>query len=144
MKTACMLLVVMVATDGCEIRRRPPEAGVDAMPADTAAASAAAVRAAGVPDQVTHIHVSLMEWLLILDAESADAGTISFSVTNSGQYEHALHIEPAGWQGERLWPGESTFVELQLDPGTYYLSCPLEDEHGAHQQLGERVTLVIR
>ena len=69
-------------------------------------------------------------------------GTYVFRAVNSGTVEHALEIEGEGIEEEteEIAPGESTELEVNLDPGTYKLYCPV----GNHEERGMTGTLTVQ
>ena len=69
-------------------------------------------------------------------------GTYVFRAVNSGTVEHALEIEGEGIEEETatIPPGESTVLEVSLDPGTYKLYCPV----GNHEERGMTGTVTIQ
>jgi uncharacterized cupredoxin-like copper-binding protein len=68
-------------------------------------------------------------------------GTYLFRASNSGEVEHALEIEGEGIEEETedIQPGESTLLEVNLDPGTYKLYCPVGD----HEERGMIGTVTV-
>ena len=69
------------------------------------------------------------------------AGETTFTVSNEGQFPHALEIEGNGiGEGtDELAPGESGSVSVDLEPGEYELYCPVGD----HRDQGMEGTLVV-
>jgi plastocyanin len=92
------------------------------------------------------VSATLDEWTVRLEAESLDSGAVRFVVINNGQYHHALEFERGDeeWETDHIAPGDSAVLEMTLEPGTYEVYCPIDDEHGSHQQLGMRTRLVVR
>ena len=68
-------------------------------------------------------------------------GTYVFRAVNSGNAVHALEIEGGGIEEEteNIQPGESTELEVNLDPGTYKLYCPV----GNHEERGMVGTVTV-
>ncbi len=68
-------------------------------------------------------------------------GTYLFRASNSGEVEHALEIEGEGIEEETgdIQPGESTLLEMNLDPGIYKLYCPVGD----HEERGMVGTVTV-
>jgi uncharacterized cupredoxin-like copper-binding protein len=64
-------------------------------------------------------------------------GTYLFRASNSGEVEHALEIE--GEETGDIQPGESTLLEVNLDPGIYKLYCPVGD----HEERGMVGTVTV-
>jgi plastocyanin len=72
---------------------------------------------------------------------TADAGEISFELTNDGQSPHALEIEGNGVEEESdtIDAGDSTTLTVELDEGTYEIYCPVGD----HRDRGMVGTLTV-
>jgi plastocyanin len=68
-------------------------------------------------------------------------GTYVFRAVNSGNAVHSLEIEGGGIEEEteNIQPGESTELEVNLDPGTYKLYCPV----GNHEERGMVGTVTV-
>ncbi|MEX0891219.1 MAG: copper-binding protein [Gemmatimonadota bacterium] len=92
------------------------------------------------------VPVTLDEWTIRLERDTLEAGTVTFAVANEGEYEHALEVEGQGneWETAVIAPGGVSSLAADLEPGTYEVYCPVQDDHGAHQELGMRTTLVVR
>lgn len=110
----------------------------------------------------TKITATLTDNKITLSSNSAPAGTVTFSVKNSGAMEHELvvlrtdvaedkiapdadepgKVEEEGNLGESgdLAAGDTKEFTLQLPAGTYVLIC---NEIG-HYQLGMHVAFVVR
>jgi hypothetical protein len=145
---AMALLLALNTLAACDRPDPAPAPSSDgsALPAASAGDPDAATRrdAAGTaPAQTTHINVTLSEWSIVLDVDRAPAGLITLAVTNTGQYAHALEVAGGQWQTGELMPGETAHLELDLEWGTYVLSCPVLDEHGAHRDQGMQATLLV-
>ncbi len=71
-----------------------------------------------------------------------EPGTYVFRAVNSGNAVHALEIEGEGIEEEteEIEPGESTELEVNLDPGTYKLYCPV----GNHEERGMTGTVTVQ
>ena len=71
------------------------------------------------------------------------AGPISFNMTNEGEFPHTIEIEGQGIEveGERVEPGQSRTLEVELEPGTYTVYCPVGD--GRHRQQGMELELTV-
>lgn len=62
---------------------------------------------------------------------SLSAGTVAFEVTNDGDVEHNFKIEGQGIEESfetNLQPGESGMLEVNLEPGTYQVYSPANDD----------------
>ena len=75
------------------------------------------------------------------DVSVDEAGETTFTVSNDGEFSHALEIEGNGIEEEteELGPGESGSVTVDLEPGEYELYCPVGD----HRERGMVGTLVV-
>jgi plastocyanin len=75
------------------------------------------------------------------DVSVDEAGETTFTVSNEGEFPHALEIEGNGIEEEteELGPGESGSVTVDLEPGEYELYCPVGD----HRERGMVGTLVV-
>jgi plastocyanin len=72
---------------------------------------------------------------------SAEAGEITFELTNDGGAPHALEIEGEGVEesSETINAGDSTSLTVDLDEGTYEIYCPVGD----HKDRGMVGTLTV-
>jgi plastocyanin len=68
-------------------------------------------------------------------------GTYVFRAVNSGDVVHALEIEGEGIEEESgdIEPGQSVEFDVNLDPGTYKLYCPV----GNHEERGMVGTVTV-
>ena len=75
------------------------------------------------------------------DVSVDEAGETTFTVSNEGEFPHALEIEGNGIEEgtEQLSPGNSGSVTVELEPGEYELYCPVGD----HRDQGMVGTLVV-
>ena len=75
------------------------------------------------------------------DISVDEAGETTFTVSNEGEFPHALEIEGNGIEEgtDELAPGESGSVTVELEPGEYELYCPVGD----HRDQGMVGTLVV-
>ncbi len=74
--------------------------------------------------------------------ETLPAGMTTFVITNSGDAVHNFEIEGDGIEEvleDDLEPGESALMEVDLEPGTYEVYCPVAD----HAEEGMRMTLTV-
>jgi uncharacterized cupredoxin-like copper-binding protein len=97
----------------------------------------------GVEEPIDTIEVQETEFSLDPSEITLDQpGTYVFRAVNSGSDEHALEIEGEGIEEEteEMPPGESTELEVNLDPGTYKLYCPVGD----HEERGMTGTIIVR
>jgi plastocyanin len=74
-------------------------------------------------------------------ALSAEAGTVTFKLTNNGAASHALEIEGNGIEesSETIGPGDSTELTLDLAEGEYEIYCPVD----GHKDMGMVGTLTV-
>lgn len=102
------------------------------------------IHAAALEDEL--IVARLNEWGIALEPDTIQAGHITFRVRNMGRLEHAFEVEgqDGEWVVELITPGEERTLTVDLTPGTYRIYCPLDDEHGDHDQRGMVSTLVVR
>jgi uncharacterized cupredoxin-like copper-binding protein len=73
---------------------------------------------------------------------SIPAGRTAFEVTNNGAIEHNFEVEGEGIEEEfeeNLQAGETQTLELDLEPGTYEVYCPVAD----HADQGMRLALTV-
>lgn len=141
-RTGALLLVAALAACGNNVENEMgANAAAEAMqPAPVSEAQAAALEEALV-------NTNLSEWQISLSRDSISAGQITFSAHNIGRVSHALEIESADgeeWETEEIGLAGTQTLTVQLPPGTYKVYCPLETEHGNHEELGMRTTLVVR
>ncbi len=115
----------------------PDAAGVTAAPAEVAPeASPTAVARPG--DQV---EVSLTEYAIDMPT-SLPAGTTTFMVTNNGTVAHNFEIEGQGIEEEfeqNLQPGATATMQVDLQPGSYTVYCPVAN----HREQGMELALTV-
>ena len=75
------------------------------------------------------------------DVSLDTAGTVTFTVSNDGQEEHALEVEGNGIEEETetIAPGDSGTLTVELEPGEYEFYCPID----GHRDQGMEGTLVV-
>jgi plastocyanin len=75
------------------------------------------------------------------DVTVEEAGETTFTVSNEGEFPHALEVEGNGIEEEtdELAPGESGSLTVELEPGEYVIYCPVGD----HRDQGMEGTLVV-
>ena len=86
--------------------------------------------------------VSLTEFEIDMP-DSIPAGPTTFEVTNNGTVEHNFEVEGQGVEEEletNLQPGETGTLEVDLQPGTYEIYCPVADHEGQGMSLTLTVT----
>jgi uncharacterized cupredoxin-like copper-binding protein len=81
------------------------------------------------------VDISLVDFAIEPDQVEARSGAVTFDVSNDGETLHNLEIEGDGVEEELpedLQPGQSGTLELDLQPGTYEMYCPV----GNHADMG--------
>ena len=104
------------------------------------ASPAASPMASPVGEGAT-VQVSLSDFAIDMPAELA-AGPTVFTITNDGEVPHNFEIEGQGIEvelEENLQPGETGTLEVDLQPGTYEVYCPV----GNHADRGMRLELTV-
>ncbi len=89
--------------------------------------------------KATVVKVTLKEWTVKASPAKAKAGTVRFTVTNSGTRTHALAIEGTKSVTNDVAPGKKATLTAQLKPGKYTLFCPLD----GHRALGMHTQVTI-
>jgi uncharacterized cupredoxin-like copper-binding protein len=97
-----------------------------------------------VPEVVagTTVLVLLQEGSIAVREQTIPPGPAVLTVENRGQEVHNLFIEGQGISraaGDPIPEGQSATVDVNLQPGTYTLYCPIAD----HRTKGEQVQLTI-
>ncbi len=87
------------------------------------------------------VNVAADEFEFRLDATQAEAGVVTFVVTNEGQMEHDFAISGQGIDERTpmLQPGESATLEVELEPGAYEFVCTVP----GHAMLGMSGTFTV-
>lgn len=70
------------------------------------------------------------------------AGKVTFEAKNAGGTDHALAIEGNGLaeqQTDTVGPHDSSFITVDLKPGTYTMFCPID----GHRALGMKGTITV-
>jgi hypothetical protein len=109
--------------------------------ADQAADSAEAPAAADAGPEL--VDVSLTNFAIDMP-EELTAGSYRFAIANNGAAPHNLVIEGEGISkrlANNLQPGQSGFLNVDLEPGTYTVFCPVGE--GAHRAQGMELTLTV-
>lgn len=91
----------------------------------------------GAPD-ASVVHVKLDEFDIHMPT-SLPAGATTFQVTNIGNTAHNFEVEGQGIEREfesHLEPGATKPLEVDLQPGTYVIYCPVDN----HRELGMELT----
>jgi plastocyanin len=90
------------------------------------------------------VEIALDDFLLRPQNVRADAGRVTFEVTNAGRLGHNLRLS-GGSEGEHvvtktLLPGREATKTVRLAPGDYTMLCTVAN----HEQLGMTGRLVLR
>ncbi len=85
----------------------------------------------------------LAEWKVELLPASVPAGSVTFTVTNSGSVPHAFEVEGHGVEKETplIQPGATATLTLTLRPGGYEVYCPVGND--SHKKLGMVTSLQV-
>jgi hypothetical protein len=85
------------------------------------------------------VQVGLSEFTIDMP-DSIPAGMTTFEVSNNGSFEHNFRIEGEGVDqafDTNLQAGESRTMEIELQPGSYTVYCPV----GNHREQGMELQL---
>ncbi len=87
------------------------------------------------------VEVSLTEYQIDMPSSIA-AGAVTFDVTNDGAEIHGFEVEGNGIEEEieELGAGEAGTLEVDLEPGTYEVYCPVGNHRGMGMELELEVT----
>jgi uncharacterized cupredoxin-like copper-binding protein len=88
----------------------------------------------------TVVKVTLEEYKITLDPSRAPAGPITLQIYNAGRHKHGLDIESTDIKSGVLEPGHSVTLNLNLQPNTYTLYCPVD----GHREMGMKVRLEVQ
>ena len=90
------------------------------------------------------VAVRLSEWKVALSQPAIAAGTVTFTVTNTGSIPHAFEVQGEGIEQETalIQPGASAALTLALKPGRYEVYCPVGED--SHKKLGMDAHLEVR
>jgi hypothetical protein len=90
------------------------------------------------------ITVVLNEWAVELDRDTIAPGSVRLRVRNNGEHEHALAVQggSVNQRTETIPPGQWAVLDLDLQPGTYDVVCPLDAPVG-QDHAGRGMTAVL-
>jgi uncharacterized cupredoxin-like copper-binding protein len=97
--------------------------------------------ASPVPEDAPTIEVGLTEYEIAMPT-SLSAGSQAFRVTNNGTIGHNFEVEGQGIEEAfetDLSAGETRTMQLNLEPGTYEVYCPV----GNHREQGMEIQLTV-
>jgi hypothetical protein len=85
--------------------------------------------------------VHLIEYAIHMP-DTLPAGRIAFNVENGGKETHAFEIEGNGIEAKtnELTGGNTAALEVDLEPGTYTIYCPVKD----HAKKGMKKTVTVK
>ena len=90
----------------------------------------------GADQRERTVHVRL-HGLQIGMPDQLPAGPVRFRIMNAGEHVHGFEIEGQGIERavQRLQPGRSATLQVNLQRGEYYVYCPVRDheERGMHK-----------
>jgi uncharacterized cupredoxin-like copper-binding protein len=99
-------------------------------------------RMAGTEERTTEVSVSLTEFAIKMEPDSAPSEDVVFNVRNEGNAGHAFEIEGQGIEEETrvLQPGESETLRVEnMRAGSYEVYCPV----GNHEDRGMKTTFTV-
>ncbi|HUE95580.1 MAG TPA: hypothetical protein VMN39_02925 [Longimicrobiaceae bacterium] len=97
------------------------------------------------PAGQNEVGVRLHEYEIDMTRDSVAAGDLRFHVLNAGTTSHMFIVRNADtyFATPHLVPGDSTLLEVSLEPGEYRVICAIRDEYD-HISEGMRGTLLVR
>ena len=112
-------------------------------PVPTKAPTATSENAMVTPTEQVANMVQVVETEFKIDMPtSIPAGPTIFEIANQGTVQHSFEIEGQGIKNElegNLNPGESAKLQVNLQPGTYHIYCPVD----SHEDLGMSLQLTV-
>jgi uncharacterized cupredoxin-like copper-binding protein len=87
------------------------------------------------------VDVTLTEYQISMPT-TLQAGPTTFTVSNTGAETHGFEVEGQGIEEElegELQPGDSGTLEVNLEPGTYTIYCPVNGHRGLGMELSVTV-----
>jgi plastocyanin len=87
------------------------------------------------------IDVSETEFQIDPANPTAQAGSVTFAITNDGEFPHNLEVEGNGVEevSDTVEGGQSTDLTVDLEPGTYTIYCAIGD----HREQGMEGELTV-
>jgi plastocyanin len=83
------------------------------------------------------------DFTISLDTTAMAPGAYAVQVVNDGNATHDLVIEQDGTKlagSDKIGPGQSTTLEVTLEPGTYVFYCSI----GNHRAMGMEQTVTVQ
>jgi uncharacterized cupredoxin-like copper-binding protein len=135
--------LVLFSVLSCGTAAPPEDTGVSSPDATISALEGTLTPAATEPSQPADAatEVSLTEYQIEMPT-SLSAGAQAFSVTNNGAIGHNFEVEGQGIEEAfetDLSAGETRTMQLNLEPGTYEVYCPV----GNHREQGMEIQLTV-
>ena len=96
----------------------------------------------GAPAETETITATEADFSITVDEDSLAAGDYTIEVVNDGDASHDLVVERDGEDvaaSDSISPGESTTLEVSLEPGEYVFYCSV----GNHRQMGMELTVEV-
>lgn len=133
------IMFVIIGLAGCadEADRDVPGMDTTALPIDTTGTTIGSMDAS----QGDTVQVSLVDFEIDMPM-TLPAGSTVFEVTNDGTSEHNFEVEGQGMEEvfpQNVTAGETRTMQVDLQPGTYTVYCPVDD----HRSQGMEVTLTV-
>lgn len=131
------LLIVGLAACGDRPDDDTMRMDTTALPVDTVGSTMGDARAS----EADTVEVTLVDFDIDMPT-TRRAGSTVFAVTNEGTGEHNFEIEGQGIEQEfpqNLMAGETRTMQVDLQPGTYIVYCPVAD----HRSRGMEMELSV-
>jgi plastocyanin len=95
----------------------------------------------GIAHAQTVVRMSFVEFAFQPSTVSTSSGTVTFNVTNDGQFPHNIQFDgqDAPIFADNLTAGQSATATVNLPPGTYTFYCPVD----GHRDRGMVGTLTV-
>lgn len=130
------ILIALISLTACTDQPGPDGSGND-----TTALSGDTVTGDDQTARADTIEVALADFEIDMP-NTLPGGRTVFQVINEGMSEHNFEIEGQGIEQEfpqNLMPGETRSMEVELQPGSYTIYCPVAD----HQSRGMELELSV-
>ena len=104
--------------------------------------SSAAASSSDGSSEAEAITATEADFSIALDEDSLTAGTYAITVVNNGSATHDLAVQEDGTTkatSDKIGPGESTTLTVDLDAGEYVFYCSI----GNHRGMGMELTVQV-
>jgi plastocyanin len=91
------------------------------------------------PGGASAVTVDEKEWSITFGTPSVKAGSVTFTITNTGAIEHNFVIVETKFEIDATQPGQSKTGTTTLQPGTYTVICNIP----GHEEAGMKTTLTV-